>query len=461
MREVLQKVVRQVKPRKAERERLREVASKLVERTNEACSELEVPARAMLVGSAARGTWLRDDRDIDIFILFPEHLLRGELERKGLEVARRVAGKRGKEQFAEHPYITTRIGGFDVDLVPCYDVADPSKIRSAVDRSPHHQNYVEAKLTPRLADEILLLKQFMRGIGTYGAELKIQGFSGYLSELLVLNYGSFRGVVETASGWEPGVVLDLRREYPDPDEARALFEGQPLIIIDPVDPNRNAAAVVSMQNFATFVRACQDFLREPDERFFFPKPVRSLSLRDMRERLVERGTTLFCVAFESPDLVHDVLYPQLKKTERTLAAGLERAGFKVLRSDVWSDGKSLILLELAIAKLPKVRTHVGPPVTIEAEDFVRKHLKSRRRFTGPFVDTKGRLTFEIGRKHTRAKQILESTLKEGTAFGKHVAESLSEGYSIYEGKQVTKLCRVGKIRRFLSEYLKRCLPWLR
>jgi tRNA nucleotidyltransferase (CCA-adding enzyme) len=216
-----------------------------------------------------------------------------------------------------------------------------------------------------------------------------------------------------------------------------------------------------MQNFATFVRACQDFLRGPDERFFFPKPVRSLSLRDMRKRLEERGTALFCVAFKVPDLVHDVLYPQLNKTKRTLATRLERAGFKVLRSEVWSDGKSLILLELVIAKLPRVRAHVGPPVTIEAEDFVRKHLESRHKFAGPFVDAKGRLTFEVERKHTRAKQVLGEVLKEGTAFGKHVAKSLSKGYHIYEGKQVTKLCRDREVRKFLSEYLTRCLPWLR
>ena len=461
MRKILQNVLRQVKPGRLERERLKKIASRLIERTNRVCSELEAPAHAMLVGSAARGTWLRDERDIDIFILFPEDLSREELVQKGLKVARKVAGKRGKEQFAEHPYVTTRVEGFDVDLVPCYDVTDPSKIRSAVDRSPHHQSYVKEKLTTKLANEVLLLKQFLRGMGVYGAELKIQGFSGYLSELLVLNYGSFEAVVEAAREWEPGTVIDLRGKYPDPDEARAIFENQPLIIIDPVDPNRNAAAAVSMQNFATFIRACQDFSREPDEKFFFPKPVRSLSPQDIRKKLEERGTKFFCIAFKAPNLVPDILYPQLNKTQRTLVAKLELAGFKVLRSEAWSNKKSLILLELTVAKLPQVRTHTGPPVTIGAEDFVRKHMGSQSKFAGPFVDSGGRLVFEIERRYTRAEQALRDALKEGAAFGKHVAESLSKGYRIYEGKQVVKLCRDRGVRKFLSEYLTRCLPWLR
>jgi tRNA nucleotidyltransferase (CCA-adding enzyme) len=462
MEKILEKVLRRVKPKKLDRERLKKVADGLVKRADDACSELGVEARAMLVGSAARRTWLRDERDIDIFILFPENLPREELERKGLEVAGKVAGRRGREQFAEHPYVTMKFKGFDIDLVPCYDISDPSKIQSAVDRSPHHQRYVEARLTPELTDEVLLLKQFLTGIGAYGAELQVQGFSGYLAELLTLNYGSFRGVVGAASTWEPGVVLDLRGKYPDLEEARALFTGQPLTVIDPVDPNRNVAAAVSMQNFATFVRACQSFLNNPGERFFFPKPVKLLTSRQMSWVLKQRGTTLFCIVFDRPDLVPDITYPQLRKTERALVTKLTRAGFWVLRSDVWSNGKALLLLELSIAELPRVRAHPGPPVTVKAEDFISKHLRSKHKLAGPFIDEAGRLTFEVEREHARGREILEKALEERTAFGKHVAKSLAKGYKIYDGQRVLALARRNKgIRRFLSGYLTRCLPWHR
>ena len=461
MDEILKAVLKRVKPREAERERLKKVADMLIESVNRACEELNVPARAMLVGSAARATWLRSERDIDVFILFPEDLLREELEEKGLVVARKVAGKGGKEKFAEHPYVTTKFEGFEVDLVPCYDVADASKIKSAVDRTPHHNRYISKRLTPGLSDEVLLLKQFMLGAGAYGAELKIQGFSGYLCELLILHYRSFKEAMDAASKWTPSTIIDLEGSYPDQSEAKVLFEGQPLIVIDPVDANRNAAAAVSMQNFATFVRASQDFMREPDVRFFFPRQVKLLSKREVEKILRQRETCLFCIVFKSPDIVPDLLYPQLRKTERALVTGLARAGFDVLRSDVWANNKSIILLELTIAGLPKAQIHVGPPITVDVGDFVRKHWRSKRKFTGPFIDAAGRLAFEVERKQTDARRALEQALAERTAFGRHVAEALAKGHRIYEGKEVAKLCGDRKIGGFISEYLTRCLPWYR
>jgi tRNA nucleotidyltransferase (CCA-adding enzyme) len=461
MNEILGSVLKRVKPTPADRERLERVTAELIERTDAACAKLGIDAKAMLVGSAARNTWLRSERDIDIFILLPEGLSREELERQGLAVAREVAGKRGKESFAEHPYVTMRFKGFDVDLVPCYDIADPSEIRSAVDRSPHHQRYITKHLTPELADEVLLAKQFMLGVGCYGSELKVQGFSGYLCELLVLHYGSFEKLVESASGWKPSTVIDPEGSYPDPSEARRVFEGQPLIMIDPVDAGRNVGAAVSMQSFAIFVRACQDFAREPDERFFFPRPVRRLNTREIQAILERRGTALFCVTFSPPDVVPDVLYPQLRKAERTLVTRLARAGFEVLRSDVWSNSQAFILLELVVARLPRVRTRLGPPVSIEVGDFIQTHLKSKQKFVGPFVDIAGRLAFEIEREQTRAREILEQALGEYTTLGRHVGEAIARGYQIYEGKEIIKLCRDRKVCEFISEYLTRCLPWYR
>lgn len=461
MKEILEAVLKRVKPSQADRERLQLVANELIQRTNAACAKLGVKARAMLVGSAARGTWIRSERDIDIFILFPEEVSREELERNGLAVGRAVARGRGREQFAEHPYVTMRFKGFEVDLVPCCDIANPTKIRTAVDRSPHHQLYVSQRLTPKLADEVLLVKQFTSGIGTYGSDLKVRGFSGYLCELLVLHHGSFEKLVEAACRWRPGVVIDPQKSYPDEAEPRALFRGQPLILIDPVDPSRNVGAAVSMQNFVTFVRACQEFLREPRLEFFFPRKVKLLDARGLKEILKRRGTKLYCVAFRSPDVVPDILYPQLRKTERTLVTRLIQSGFQVVRSDVWGDSNSAILIELTTSKLPRVGERVGPPVPLEATGFIQKHLRSGRRLAGPFVDAAGRIVFELEREYTGARKVLERALSERTAFGRHVGEAIAKGYRILEGAELVKLLRDREFREFISDYLTRCLPWYR
>lgn len=461
MSDILAMVLKRVKPTPSEIKFVEKVASEVVLRTNEAISKLGVSAKAMLVGSVARGTWLRQDPDIDVFILFDESLTREELEQKGMAVARAVAGTAGKEKFAEHPYVTMKFRGLDVDLVPCFDVADPKRIKSAVDRSPHHQRYVKGRLTPQLADEVLLLKQFALGTGVYGAELKKQGFSGYLCELLILHYGSFRKLVEDASKWTPGEVIDPLSYYPDKSEPKVIFENQPLVVVDPVDPSRNAAAAVSLQNFSTFVHACRDFLDEPSLKFFFPRRLKLLTSNELDRILKRRGTRLFCIVFRSPQVVPDVLFPQLRKTEKAIVTRMVQEGFEVLRSDVWADSNSAILVELTVSKLPGIRTRVGPPPNISAKDFIREHLRSRKSLAGPMVDAAGRVVFEVKREWTDASALLKNIMSRRISFGKHVAESVSQGYQIFEGRELKKLLRKSGFREFLSEYLTRRLPWYR
>jgi tRNA adenylyltransferase (EC 2.7.7.25) len=52
-------------------------------------------------------------------------------------------------------------------------------------------------------DEVRLLKKFMKGIGVYGAEIKVKGFSGYVAELLVYFYDSFRNVLPPRRAGSP------------------------------------------------------------------------------------------------------------------------------------------------------------------------------------------------------------------------------------------------------------------
>jgi tRNA nucleotidyltransferase (CCA-adding enzyme) len=458
---VLENVLKKVTPRKSDSRRLRGAAEKIIKQVEKSCKKLGVKARAVLVGSAARGTWLRDELDIDIFILFPENLMREELELQGMAVARDVAGKKGRERFAEHPYVTMEFKGFEVDLVPGYDVSDPSMIKSAVDRTPHHQKYVSGKLTPELESQVLLAKQFMTGIEVYGAEYTVQGFSGYLCELLVLRHGSFMEMVRAAAGWKPGVVIDIERSYQRESDPRGIFMGDPLIVIDPVDRGRNVAAAVSAQSFAVFVRACQDFLRAPTQKMFFPKPLKPFGPKELKRELGRRGTRILCVVFHPPDVAEDVLYPQLRRAERSIVMGLGQSGFQVLRSDVWSDGAAVILVELTVSKLSRVQTRVGPLVSLGAEDFISEHRGSKKRLAGPFVDGVGRVVFELERDETDARQALRRIMKTRPGFGKHLTEAAEKGYRILDGGELVELCRHGGFRDFVSRYLTSQLPWYR
>jgi len=152
-------------------------------------------------------------------------------------IVQRFSGMDYAISYAEHPYLTVRIEGVEVDVVPAFRIPRGQRPITAVDRTPFHTEFVLAHTDERTRDEVRLLKQFMKGIGVYGAEIKVQGFSGYVAELLVIAHSSFEETLRAASSWRHPVVVDKL--------VKPLREfSEPLVIPDPTDPLRNAASAV-------------------------------------------------------------------------------------------------------------------------------------------------------------------------------------------------------------------------
>jgi len=402
------------------------------------------------VGSAARGTWLSGDHDLDVFIGVSE----GESLFPALEIARRISPE-FEERYAEHAYVHAIFEGFELDLVPCYLVEDGSRILSAVDRTPFHNRYVSAKIKG-LESEVLLLKQFMKGIGVYGSELKVGGFSGYLAELLVINRGSFLDVLERAALWRPGKVIDL-------EDHSSQDHDDPLVVVDPVDPRRNVAAALSLDRMFTFVAASRRFLKEPALVFFFPETISPLSDEVLHKEMAKRKSTLILLEFAAPDQVEDVVFPQLRKAEQSICTLLDRNGFSVLRSGsdwhkkaVYDDevagseccGSIRMLFELSVASLPRVKRRIGPPVweAEHAEKFVASHPEP---LSGPYIE-EGRVVVETARKFVEARELLSARLA-GLSLGRHLGPELRRGYNIYGDQEILKI-RDPEFRAFMARY---------
>ncbi|MEM2924123.1 MAG: CCA tRNA nucleotidyltransferase [Methanocellales archaeon] len=428
--EILKEVLNRIKPTPEERAILKKISERIIEKIAEIAREKGIEARGLLVGSAARNTWLRGDKDLDIFILLPEDLNLDEFEKKGIEIAESVAEK-FEERYAEHPYVKAFINGYEVDLVPCYAISRPEKLKSAVDRTPFHNQYVIEHIKGK-EDEVLLLKQFMKGISTYGSELKTQGFSGYLCELLIIKYGSFLETLRQAKHWKYGVKIALEKQ------GEVEFE-HPLVVIDPVDPKRNVAAALSKEKFYEFIAAAREFLEKPSLDFFFPLE-RKMDGGEFKEQLKKRGTAFYAVVFKSPNVVEDVLYPQLRKAKQSIEGLLEKHEFKVFKSDVYADSKySIILLELSVWRLPYVRRHIGPPVEEEmhVKRFLAKYRSSAITLSKPYIQG-DRYVVELPRKYIEAKDLLEAKLKT-CALGKHLSECAKQGYEILMNEEILKI----------------------
>jgi tRNA nucleotidyltransferase (CCA-adding enzyme) len=398
--------------------RLARTRARLVGSVEAAAARRKSPlVRAVVAGSAARETFLSDRLDIDLFLLFPVDLSDDRLRDEGLALGREVLSD-PTTRYAEHPYLRGTFDGFTVDAVPGFAVTDPSHPRSPVDRTPFHQEYLAARETPTIAGEIRLAKQFLRALGVYGSEAKTEGFSGYLLELLVLEFGSFRGLLRAARGWTVPVRL-----VPPEREPPRLPDDVALVLPDPVDPHRNVASALSRRNLGTVVVSARAYLERPEKAWFDLRPASPLSRAEAARHVGRRGTHVTVVRLARPDLVDDTLYPQLRKAERAIAEELGRAGFSVLGSASAADqGSMVVAVELAYASRPTVRLHAGPPAGLDrAGDFLASWPADRPEvLQGPYVRADGRLQVDTRQGHLEVELFLREHLHR-LSLGKNVS----------------------------------------
>lgn len=378
--EVEKTVLEKITPREEEKKRVEEALRTVVEALRSVLRERGVEAEVTVQGSFAHDTWLSGDRDVDVFVLYPQAWSEEELRGKGFEIILEASRRLGNYQlrYAQHPYVRVRVGEVEADVVPGYKASSAKEVKTAVDRTPLHTAYVNSRLTDELRAGVRLLKRFMKGVGVYGAEVKTRGFSGYAAELLVIHYGGFRQVLAEASKWRPPVFVDtvgggqqlyksLRRRYPD----------SLLYMPDPVDPARNVAANVGARALYTFILAASCYLKNPSEEYFFPRTTESC-VEEVAGAAKNRGVVAIEYALETP-LPPDVIWGEAYRVRDAVVGLLATLGVEVYDADAWTDEsrRAVILVETASILLPAYKLHRGPmpPEPERALDFLLKHLE--------------------------------------------------------------------------------------
>ncbi len=394
-----------------------------------------------LAGSFSKNTFLADP-DIDMFMMFPLDTDPERLKTIGLQAGDDIL--HGERMFSDHPYTRGTFEGLDVDMVPCYRLESTEHIKSAVDRTPFHTAYINSRLTEEGCDQVRLLKKFMKGIGTYGAEQDSRGFSGYLCELLVVKYGSFRGVLEASLRWRGRAVIEIEGRGPD-------MKG-PMVVYDPVDNRRNVASAVHLDTMSLFIAAAKDYLRSPSMEFFFPRDRYVMSRQELVDRTVAHGSRVVSVSFDKPEgAIEDNLQSQLWKTQYAIAKKLDTFGFNVLRAAHAMDDEHLtVVFELESDFISRTHRHIGPPTWVQTESFLEKWRGNP--YGEPFVED-GTWVVIAERLHHRATSMLE---REVSISG--IGKSLDTGTMVVRGHDDT-LDAVDPA--LLSELLDPRLPWAR
>ncbi len=336
---VLNEVLKRVKPSREEEEALRSRADELISLLKTEFEDVK------LLGSVAKGTFLKGNSDLDVFVFFPKSVSKEEMEEYFINTCKNLF-KHVELRYAEHPYVRVNYKGVNADIVPAYRVRE-GEVLSAVDRSPFHTQFILNNLSRHQKDEVRLLKSFAKGIGIYGAEIKIKGFSGYLLELLVVKYGSFLTTLKEVSKWRKPVRIFIKE-----DHRKHLTQfTEPFVVVDPVDPKRNVASPVSLERLARFIMASRSFLKNPSLQFFFPS-------NKIKPKLHLVGLKL-----DNVNVVDDVKYGQVLRIKRALRNFLKNNLFDVCNSFIYETEEHIyIVFMLANEELSEFEVRKGPPV---------------------------------------------------------------------------------------------------
>jgi tRNA nucleotidyltransferase (CCA-adding enzyme) len=467
LEKVCAEVLKRVNPSESERKKVQALAKKLTEKVEKAAKEKRVETEIRVEGSVAKNTWLRDCPEIDVFMRVPTTMPREDFGAVCLKIAKKATeGYKQIERFAEHPYLEAITDdNVWVNVVPCYRVKRGKWI-SATDRTPFHTDYVKPLLDEQKGGEVRLLKRFMKGVGVYGAEIKVGGFSGYLCELLVLNYGSFVEVLRAAADWKERTAIDYEGHYERRDDAKKLFD-EPFIMVDPVDKRRNVAAAVRKERLDELIAASRAFLKTPDLKFFYPPQIEALEPTELVNKINARGSAIVFISFKGGPAVPDVLWGQLYKSQRALRKLIQQHDFTILRDTVWSNEKTLntFVFEVKNRFLPNMKRHLGPPLSkrMSCEKFLRKHVGADSTVSGPRIE-EGRWVVDVQRKHTDVVNLLKEKLGDGgrrDGVAELVSKAVADSLEVMVNDEALKLYSVSpEFAKFLTEYLTGKPKWL-
>ena len=367
-------ILKDIKPTQEEQNDIDAMSDKLVDFLNETCKKEDINAKIAVVGSVAKHTALKGKSDIDIFMAFPLDVSEDRLKQTGLYLAHKCSDAfngDASHHFASHPYVQSDIEGYDVDLVPCYEIEDGSQLKSAVDRTILHTRYVKGHLTSEGCDEVLLLKRFMDMTGTYGSEFKVGGFAGYLCELLIIKYGSFEETLKAATKWQYGHIIDLE------DYGTGGQFDDPLIMIDPTDKNRNVGAALRLNKFSEFIQSARNYMSSDKKRDYFYPLDKHIDKESILNEFEKRGSDFIAIKFDIPDMPLDTLHPQLKMTTEALAGKIANEEFNVFCADYASNEEdtAVILFEMASSKLNNIKINYGPKIYLDkaCNNFTAKY----------------------------------------------------------------------------------------
>lgn len=427
MNKIIEKIRKEIVPSKKIQDERRKIADMIIRLIQEQNNQNIVGVE--LGGSFAKGTWLAQKADIDVFVKFknsmPDKKFRMLSEKIGFGALKKY---KPYTRYSEHPFVEAMVHGVKVNVVPCYNVKK-GEWKSSADRSQFHTKFMLKELDVKKQNEVRILKQFLKSNNVYGAEMSKQGFSGYVCEVLVWNLGGFKEILERFAVIQKGDVIG---------HAARTFDTT-ISIIDPIDGNRNLAAAVSDQSFASLVLASRAFLIKPSLDFFRPKKPRISK---------EAQKHMITIEFVHPKQSPDIIWGQIRKASASLTAQLNSSGFNVIKNAAFSDDANHATLAFLLEShsISKKHVRMGPEIFSE-KDLSGFIAKNRSKSNLMWVDKSKRVMSLEDRKFISAEKFLYNLLEKSDRSGipKGLQKHIKKGFTVSTGGR--------KLQRTIKEEL--------
>jgi tRNA nucleotidyltransferase (CCA-adding enzyme) len=368
-----------VEPSSYEKRKVKKIVKELIDKFDKAHNAKDI--KLEVGGSIAKNTWLPGIKDIDMFLIF-NYKKYSKKSSKLSDISESMLKKCFKNIIRLHgsrDYFNLQYKNITVEVLPVLDIAGGLKALNITDYSPLHALWLKNILgeKSKIYTEIRKAKLFAKANKLYGAESYIKGFSGHVLEILTVNYGSFENFIKATTTWIHPKYIDVEDYHKGNTKKinKILTKSKlgPLVLIDPVDPKRNAAAAFNQDNFLRFIDLCNEYTKSKRKESFFK--YKKTTIANLT-RAKPPKTKLIVLSAKPARAKRDLAGAKILKSFELIQRKLRNYGFSVKADWEWPGEGPAILWIYTTEKLPKTYMHWGPKKTdpkIHVEAFKKKY----------------------------------------------------------------------------------------
>ncbi len=407
-------------------EEIRELLSILKEKILLDINALGYVARVENQGSFVRKTYLSEDDTFDLLLILqmsdkPKvHQILDALEKR----LKKDRIKNNPIEITKHtgklPYLRLNVEGELINLFVGYEITPGEDSESIFDLIPMHSQYIITHMKEEDRNEILLFKKFVKTIGVYRSEIGAIGFNGYLCELLILFYGTFRKTIQAICKWRPRTIIDLKRNTEKMEDvdlltSEMLLKYYPLYVPDPLNPKENVAADVSIDQFTSLIAAANTYLMKPDITFFEDLLCEIPAYDEVVRKISNSGREVIILAIKRDFKEPEICWQKALSIKKTFQTELFNNNYILERSKTFVSEEyyGLFISLMDIKPQISIRKE-GPEITSkESLNFLKQYTKHIDVVAGPFIDNY-RWVIHFTKKGQSVFEFLENLVEKNT-----------------------------------------------